>query len=92
MAVVYGRLPCSVVILCPITSISTLCFVSTLYLTLCVCVQMQENMYEEGTDVSVTVGGALHECNVACLLYDCNDAASFDVAKSMMVCVCVYSL
>lgn len=50
-------------------------------------VQMQENVYEEGTDVSVTVGGALDQCDVACLLYDQNNPTSFDVATSMMVSV-----
>ena len=50
-----------------------------------VCVQMQENMHEEDTDVSVTVGGALDQCDVVCLLYDCSNPTSLDVATSMRV-------
>ena len=42
-------------------------------------------MYAEDTDVSVTVGGALDQCDVACLLYDSSDPSSFEVATSMMV-------
>ena len=46
---------------------------------------MQENLYEEGRDVSVTVGGALDHCDVACLLYDSSNSTSFQVATAMMV-------
>ncbi len=40
---------------------------------------------DEGEDVSVTVAAALHECDVACLLYDSSDPKSFQVTSAMMV-------